>query len=336
MSYRVSRPASVTLIALSIVLVACTRAPPPEPGPAPSPAPVTTPANPPAQRALVLGGGGPVGRAWEVGILKAFQDAGVDVNRADLMVGTSSGANLATQIRSGMNVSSLYDTLMATGNSPPPPPSGAEPGFDPAYAAQTQEPARDALRTAPEVAPEIRKQVGQMALVAPRMVPEEVAIRNNMAPLGDVRSWPVQPLKIAAGDVTDGTIRFFDRTQDVPIERALAASNALPGQIAPITIGDRRYMDGFVGGANIDAAAGTGILLVLWTGAAESPVFQAEVARARSRGSQVFAIAPDPDGRAAMGPNNQDLTKRAPSVQTGLRQGKTLAAEAKAFWKKDG
>src|SRR5712692_10292948 len=53
------------------------------------------------QRALILGGGGPVGRAWEVGILKGLADAGVDVSQADLVVGTSSGAILGTQLRSG-------------------------------------------------------------------------------------------------------------------------------------------------------------------------------------------------------------------------------------------
>jgi hypothetical protein len=48
----------------------------------------------------------------------------------------------------------------------------------------------------------------------------------------------------AAGavDVFDGSIRLFDKMQGVPIGRGVAASSALLGLDAPITIGDRRYM----------------------------------------------------------------------------------------------
>ena len=35
------------------------------------------------QRALILGGGGPVGRAWEIGIIKGLADAGIDLSYMD-------------------------------------------------------------------------------------------------------------------------------------------------------------------------------------------------------------------------------------------------------------
>jgi len=43
-------------------------------------------------RALVLGGGGPVGRAWEIGLTHGFAGQGIDLGTADLIIGTSAGA----------------------------------------------------------------------------------------------------------------------------------------------------------------------------------------------------------------------------------------------------
>jgi NTE family protein len=52
-------------------------------------------------RALVLGGGGVTGVAWEIGLLAGLAEAGVDLRDADLVVGTSAGASVAAQITSG-------------------------------------------------------------------------------------------------------------------------------------------------------------------------------------------------------------------------------------------
>ena len=51
-------------------------------------------------RALVLGGGGVTGVAWELGILHGLAEAGVDLTDADLVVGTSAGSVVAAQITS--------------------------------------------------------------------------------------------------------------------------------------------------------------------------------------------------------------------------------------------
>ncbi len=47
---------------------------------------------PMTRTALVLGGGGVTGIAWEIGILKGLADAGVDLTGADLVIGTSAGS----------------------------------------------------------------------------------------------------------------------------------------------------------------------------------------------------------------------------------------------------
>jgi predicted acylesterase/phospholipase RssA len=45
--------------------------------------------------ALVLGGGGITGIAWEIGVLAGLAEAGTDLSGADLVVGTSAGSVVA-------------------------------------------------------------------------------------------------------------------------------------------------------------------------------------------------------------------------------------------------
>ncbi|MEO7351151.1 MAG: patatin-like phospholipase family protein [Marmoricola sp.] len=62
--------------------------------------------------ALVLGGGGITGIAWELGILKGLADAGVDLSGADLVVGTSAGSVVGAQMTGGRSLEELYETQL--------------------------------------------------------------------------------------------------------------------------------------------------------------------------------------------------------------------------------
>ena len=57
--------------------------------------------------ALVLGGGGITGAAWEAGLLKGLSDAGIDLTVADLIVGTSAGAMVGAVVAGGQ-LDALY------------------------------------------------------------------------------------------------------------------------------------------------------------------------------------------------------------------------------------
>jgi NTE family protein len=54
--------------------------------------------------ALVLGAGGVTGIAWETGLLWGLLDAGLDLTRADLIVGTSAGSVVGAQIATGCSL----------------------------------------------------------------------------------------------------------------------------------------------------------------------------------------------------------------------------------------
>ena len=63
-------------------------------------------------RALVLGGGGVAGVAWELGILRGLHDTGVDVRGADVIIGTSAGSVVGAQIASGTDLESLFTSQL--------------------------------------------------------------------------------------------------------------------------------------------------------------------------------------------------------------------------------
>ncbi|MEU0095702.1 patatin, partial [Kribbella sp. NPDC006257] len=64
-------------------------------------------------RGLVLGCGGPVGFAWTVGaLIVAERELGWDARSADMIVGTSAGAELAAFLGSGIAAAELADGLL--------------------------------------------------------------------------------------------------------------------------------------------------------------------------------------------------------------------------------
>src|SRR6185436_10460702 len=69
-------------------------------------------------RALVLGGGGPVGIAWESGLLAGLAKAGVDLGKADFILGTSAGSFVGARLAMGAVTAELADAIVADAESP--------------------------------------------------------------------------------------------------------------------------------------------------------------------------------------------------------------------------
>ncbi|MER6067879.1 patatin-like phospholipase family protein [Streptomyces sp. NPDC001817] len=270
--------------------------------------------------ALVLGGGGVGGIAWMTGLLTGLADAGQDVSGAGLLVGTSAGSAVAAQLGSGLSLTELYARQT-----------------DPALQAAEIMAELDLERFAAELGaatgsaaspPELRRAMGRIALGA-RTV-SEAARRTVIESRLPSHGWPERALKIVAVDAESGEPVVFDRASGVPLVDAVAASCAVPGVWPPVTIGERRYVDGGVRSvANADLAAGADRVLVIVPLGATEPIpsehpLERSVEQLRGQGAEVVVLAPDEASAAAIGGNPLDPATRGPAAEAGRAQGRAL------------
>jgi NTE family protein len=275
----------------------------------------------------VLGGGGVTGVAWEIGLLAGLAARGVQLGRADLIVGTSAGSVVGAQLASGTGLDQMYaDQLTPSG------PAAAQPGgaarLRPRHIALY---VWAALRHHDPV--QARARIGRLATRA-RTMPEDdrrAAIASRVP--GD--EWPARRLLITAVDTGSGEFRAFGAGQGVGLIDAVAASCAVPGVWPPVTIGGRRWMDGGIRSpANADLAAGCDAVVVL------APVTQglrgtsvpSQVAALRQRGRAVAVVWPDRAAKAAIGRNVLDPARRAPAARAGHAQAGPALDRVAAVW----
>ena len=112
------------------------------------------------RRALVLGGGGVTGIAWETGLIAGLAERGIDLAAADVIIGTSAGSVVGTDIACGREPEALYQAQLA----PPAPEPPARLGWDViGRLLWVMSTSRDPVRA--------RARIGRWALAA-RTVPE--------------------------------------------------------------------------------------------------------------------------------------------------------------------
>lgn len=211
---------------------------------------------------LALGGGGPVGGMYELGVLCALEEAieGLDVTDVHRFVGISAGALLSALLANGLPPRRLARMLFR--QEP-----GQEP-FDPTIflAPAVQEWSRGARR--------LPSLIGQAAWRYARgrnrgaLVSSLVHIARAV-PLGVFDNEPIRAyiqrtlestggsddfrdlghrLTIVATEVASGRAALFGRDglDHVPISKAVQASTAVPGMYLPVAIDGRYYVDGAV------------------------------------------------------------------------------------------
>ncbi len=279
-------------------------------------------------RSLVLGGGGVAGVAWELGILAGLHDAGVDVQGADVIIGTSAGSVVGAQITSGSDIESLFASQMV-------PTEQSKERMVTFDAGQMMEAFSEAIAGAGSDIKAMRARIGAYALAAPTIPEAErrVIIESRLS----IHEWPQQRLLIVAVDTESGEEYIMDRGSGVALVDAVAASCAVPGIWPPVTIAGHRYMDGGVRSAtNADLAKGYDRILILNPLGANANYLGAgldsEVASLEREGSQVLVIAPDAASTTAIGMNPLDPATRQPSAQAGRAQGRELSAQVAALW----
>jgi NTE family protein len=107
----------------------------------------------------------------------------------------------------------------------------------------------------------------------------------------------------------------------------VAASCAVPGVWPPVTIGDRRFLDGGIRSvANADLAAGHDrVVVVLPLPGFGGEVLAEELDALERAGGRTLVLSSDDEAAAAMGANPLDPARRAPSAVAGRRQAAGLA-----------
>jgi NTE family protein len=198
-------------------------------------------------RALVLGGGGPVGRAWQSGLIAGLIEREIDLGDASLIVGTSAGAVVGAQL-------ALRRAFGAPPKIDAPPPIYSGSMVDLALAM-----ARAAQSPEPEL---ICAEIGKMALSAQTISEEASVSRSMFAPFVG-QAWPNQ-FRATTVNARTGQLQVWDASSGAPLERAIAASTAAPCIWPPITINGERYIDGGVRSMlNADLAIGFDIVIAV-------------------------------------------------------------------------
>ncbi|MFD7628105.1 patatin-like phospholipase family protein [Streptomyces sp. NPDC059851] len=275
--------------------------------------------------ALVLGGGGLTGIGWESGILYGLAQAGVDLFGADAVIGTSAGSLVGAQLTSGLlTPRELYERQLVD-------PAGETlarfgSGLVARYALAMLR-SRDGA--------DYRRRVGAMALAAD--TGEEAERRKVIAARLVSHEWPAgRRLVVTAVDALTGELVVFDREGGTGLVDAVSASCAVPGVWPPVTVGERRCIDGGIrSAANADLAAGCDrvvILAPMTLGSGHVPAPAAQAAQLRKEGARVLLITPSAEARKAFGRNVLDPARRAPAARAGLAQAAQHAAEAAAVW----
>jgi NTE family protein len=297
--------------------------------------------------ALVLGGGGAAGQAWQIGVIAGLAEAGLDLTEAaDLVVGTSSGSTTAAQVRSGLPAAELLASVL----SPPVRPAGQSREQPPSLPRGTVFERMRAIGAAATSAADLQRAMGAFGLESDSVLEPGAGPRRAMVAARLPRAqWPGRPMIVVAVNAQTGELAAFDRDSGVELVDAVLASTALPGLTATHGINGTRYINGGVRSAeNADLASGYGNVVVLspfggrsgtrperdadpagqFEGLRRFPGadLESQVEALREQGSRVEVITPDADSRAAMGTNQMDPATRGPAARAGYAQGKREAA----------
>jgi len=291
-------------------------------------------------RALVLGGGGPVGIAWESGLVAGLAQAGVDLGRADFTMGTSAGSFVGARLALGADAKTFADPILADripGEERRP--AGGGPPADLSKLMQLMGEAQGGLRNPAEV----RAEIGAFALAA-QTVDEAAFIESFGRSFSSlpVDAWPDRAFACTAVDAGSGAFQLWTKASGVGVVRAVASSCSVPGVYPPVTLNGRRYIDGGMrSSTNADMACGYELVVVVAVrlGGAGGAVgeriaarLDEEIETLKDGGATVVVITPDEASIEAFGLNLMDFRRRPDAARAGLAQGQAYAADLKELW----
>ena len=278
--------------------------------------------------AIVLSGGGERVGPWQAGVLAGMAEAGLDVRRAGALLGTSAGSLAAARLALGEDP--CADARVFDAGPPVEIPDvirrAVSEALLPLVAIWTQSDADEQER---------RRRVGTFALNRKPAVPSELHLARNAARVPEGQ-WP-STLRFPAIDADSGERVALGSDDGATVAEGVAAARALPGLVAPVRIGARRYIDGAIGSAtNADlipegvdcaivitaapACTTAGTVDRMWNAA-----LAAEKATLEARGIESTIVHASPKARAAMGEDMMSLAGAREAVAEGRRQGRATA-----------
>ncbi|MEA2346413.1 MAG: hypothetical protein QOG62_200 [Thermoleophilaceae bacterium] len=281
---------------------------------------------------VVWAGGGELGIAWETGLAAGLLDEGVDLRRASLTVGTSAGSVVGAALMAGMDLRESADALAFPASDSALIPGGVDPAA-----------LRDAFAQlisnwmSGNMGGSTLAEVGAMALEA-SPIQENAFVDLIAARLTMGDEFP-ERLAVTTVDTADGEFVVYDSGSGAPLKRVIAASCSVPGLFPPVTVGDRRLMDGGARSVtNADVAlraepapalvvtllpgiAPPGTLFDTWETALKNEVSQLEEAS-----FPTHILRASPDDLNAIGPNPMDSSRNPQSAEAGRIRGRAEAA----------
>ena len=280
--------------------------------------------------ALVLGGGGSVGIAWEVGVLAALAEVGVDPAGAQVIVGSSAGSVVGTHVRQGRSI----ETLVANQREPTNDGGGAAP-LSPDLTPLIE--IFGILGRAKERTPEVLQEVGRTAIAAD--TPPEAEWTARFEGIVGGNEWPDGDLRITAVDCGTGQRRVWTAADSVALAPAVASSCAIPGVFPPVSLDGSRYTDGGLwSSSNLDVVLDSAVGGALFVGPlragdpSATRALEHEIELLESEGRRVEAIVPGDAFATEIGARNlMNPELRDRGVDLGFEDGAAAAARVQAL-----
>jgi NTE family protein len=284
------------------------------------------------RRALILTGGGLAASAWETGLIAGMADANLDVRKADLFVGTSSGSRVALHLASGVAHEDEFQRRLQPG----PPSSERPPQVDWAEILDGVARAKEAggSRT------EIMRRIGSLA-VAAASGRNGSSRREVVAAQLPMVTWPEKRVLIVAVNAETGQRRAFDSDSGIDLVDAVIASTAFFGWPPTLFQGEHYIDGGFYSSDNADLATGFDRVMVLALKTPPNVPYKKLVSldegvkTLQDSGVLVEVIHPDENTSAALaaagGVMNPAIS--APAAMAGRVQGRSIVTERiSSFW----
>ena len=288
--------------------------------------------------AVVIGCGGTIGGAWIVAALHALaEQTGLDAKDADVLQGTSAGAELITMLGSGVSVAELVAMqrgraadprlrrhIADTPRSLPPIPQG--PLLNPALLRS-----ESGLAALTGVAPHGRGDAGWLQRLAQGFVTDTGWLAHPDARMVAFNIQRRHQITFGAPDAPE-----------VSLGEALRASWAIPGWMPPVPVAGALYVDGgaastasvdLIGPQDADVvyviapmASAAGVRVPGIGGRLEhlalrrpmSGGLERELATVRARGQRVVPILPTAQDLAGLGANFMNRDRRAAAFESAM------------------